>query len=108
MKRLLGCVIVLFSVLAHAAAPKLHSARLGGPPNVIYVEFDTKAVPVDCSVEYPAPANCPSAHAVPWTVVVYDSSLHPSVFEVVSSAITNPPLEANGLVTLTLSQNVLC
>ncbi len=78
MKRLLGCVIVLFSVLANAAAPKLHSARLGGPPNLIYVEFDTKAVPVDCSVEYPAPANCPSAHAVPWTVVVYDSSLHPS------------------------------
>jgi hypothetical protein len=106
MKRLLGCVIIFSSVLANAAAPKLHSARLGGPPNVIYVEFDTKAVPVDCSVEYPAPANCPSAHAVPWTVVVYDSSLHPSVFEIVSSAITSPPLGANGLVTLTLSQNV--
>lgn len=106
MKRFLGCVMVLFSVLANAAAPKLHAARLGGPANLVYVEFDTKAVPVDCSVEYPAPANCPSAHVAPWTVVVYDSSLHPSEFEVISSAIVSPPLEASGLVSLTLRQNV--
>ncbi len=106
MKKALAYFFLLFPVFANAAGPKLHSAGLGGPSNEIYVEFDTKATPVDCAVEFPAPSTCPTAPAVPWTVVVYDSLLHPSVFEVVSSVITTSPLAANGLVTLTLTRNV--
>jgi hypothetical protein len=106
MKRVLACILFLFSAFANASEPKLHSARLGGRSNEIYAEFDTKSSPDDCAVEYPVPTTCPPAPAAPWTVVVYDSLLHPSVFEVVSSVITIPPLGANGLVTLTLRQNV--
>jgi hypothetical protein len=106
MKKALVYFLFLFPVLANAAGPKLHSARLGESPNEVYVEFDTTASPSDCAAQYPSPATCPSAPAAPWTVVVYDSSLHPSVFEVVSSVITVPPLAANGLVTLMLSATI--
>jgi len=106
MRNVVACFLLLIPMLANAAVPKLHSAGMGGPPNEIYVVFELKATPLDCAVEFPAPATCPIVSAAPWTVVVYDSSLHPSVFEVASSAISNPPLGANGLVTLTLSQNV--
>jgi hypothetical protein len=106
MKKALACFLFLFPVLANAAAPKLRSAGMGGPSNEIYVEFELKDAPKDCAVEFPAPATCPAVSEAPWTVVVYDSVLHPSVFEVVSSVIANPPFGASGSVTLTLKQNV--
>ena len=106
MKKGVACFLLLFPVLANAASPKLHSAGMGGPANEIYVEFELKGVPVDCAVEFPAPATCPPVPAAPWTIVVYDSSLHPSVFEVVKSVITGTHFAGSGAVTLTLKQGV--
>lgn len=106
MKKTLAYFLFFCPVLANAAAPQLRKARLGVASNEIYVEFELKDAPTDCAVGFPASGACPPLPAVPWTVVVYDSSLRPSVFDVASSAVIHPPLAATGSVSLTLNQNL--
>jgi hypothetical protein len=105
--RLLAWMLFTLPIVAHAAALKLHTAKIGQSPTQIYVQFETPTVLTDCDILYnsPIPSGCkPSGN--PWTVVLYDSSGNAVPMKVVSAIDSIGHLSANGLVTLTLDTAV--
>jgi hypothetical protein len=111
MKRLLTLMLLMFPMVAHAAGPKLHTARIGKVRKQIYVQFVTPVALTDCDVQFNVPpldlktgmkrSKC-QATDVQWTVEIYDASGNPVRVAVDSAVDYLGNFPANGLVTLTL------
>ena len=101
-------LFVCFTGLGWAADPKLHTARPTTSPNQIYVQFETPVALTDCDVEFPQQPGCPvPTSAAPWSVVVYDGSGNPTVATVSTVKDVVGQFQANGLLTMTLTQPIV-
>jgi hypothetical protein len=107
MKTAMACLLLLFPTFVLGAGLKLHTAKPGGVPTQVYVQFETPVALSDCDVEFPSRKTGCTSVAPPWEVVIYDAGGTPIQNTVVAAVDPIGHFPANGLVTLTLQDPII-